>query len=144
MENIFIDLGLTSGRLWAAENEPGYHQFDEAVKTFGKQLPSADAWEELFNQCSRKWNKKRKGYTLTGPNGNTLFLPAEGCQYWNKETKDLNGGSVSFAGDRGRYWSSSPNDVDNARGVDFYRGDVYPMNYSYRLIGFSVRLCKTI
>lgn len=138
----WVDLGLPSGRLWAAENEPGYHQFDEAVKTFGEMLPSEEAWKELFDRCDRKWDKDRKGYVLTGPNGKTLFLPAKGWQHYNKETKELNGGGVYYVGGGGFYWSSSPYGVDYARNVYFNGGDVNPQNYDYRLRGFSVRLCQ--
>jgi len=143
MERKFIDLGLTSGRLWAAENEPGYHQFDEAVKTFGDMLPSAEAWEELFDQCSHKWDNDRKGCILTGPNGNTIFLPADGWQHWNKETKDLNGGDIRYVGDCGIYWSSSPYGLDYARGMYFDNGYVAPEDDDNPLDGFSIRLCKT-
>lgn len=143
MAREFIDLGLTSGRLWATENEPGYHQFDEAVKTFGDMLPSAEAWEELFNQCSHKWDDDRKGYILTGPNGNTLFLPADGWQDQNEETDELNGGNVYFVGGYGFYWSSTPYDMRGARRVYFCSGYVLPQDYGRRWGGFSVRLCKS-
>ena len=146
MAREFIDLGLPSGRLWAAENEPGYHQFDEAVKTFGDMLPSAEAWKELFDHCGRKWDIDRKGYVLTGPNGNTLFLPAQGWQDWNKRTKELDGRSDYICvGTFGLYWSSSPNNeyLDLARNVLFNNGYVNPLYDNDRLFGFSIRLCKT-
>lgn len=136
MARKFIDLGLPSGTLWATENEPGYHQYDEAVKTFSDMLPSAEAWEELFDQCGRKWNKRRKGYVLTGPNKNTLFLPAKGWQHWNEE-------GVYNVDGNGNYWSSTPNGKNHARCVYFNIGYVYPRGNDYRLDGFSVRLCKT-
>lgn len=139
----WVDLGLPSGRLWTTENEPGYHQFDEAVKTFGDMLPSAEAWEELFVQCDREWDDKRKGLTFTGPNGNTLFLPADGLKDWNGKTKELSDDGVINVGSRGYYWSSSPFGVDCARGVYFNGGGVLPQCSNYRLYGFSIRLSKT-
>lgn len=141
----WVNLGLPSGTLWAAENETGYHQFNEAVKTFGDMLPSAEAWEELFDQCIRKWDDDRKGYVLTSPNGNTLFLPADGWQNWNKETKELNSGDIRCVGDCGCYWSSSPYGVDYALGMYFDSGYVAPPNDNDNnpLDGFSIRLCKT-
>lgn len=138
----FIDLGLPSGRLWAAENEPGYHRFNEVVKTFGDMLPSAKAWKELFDQCSRKWDIDRKGYIFTGPNDKTLFLPADGWQDRNEETKDLKSRGVHDVGNFGVYWSSTPYDVDHSMSVGFASGNVSPTSNYYRLVAFSVRLCK--
>lgn len=142
----YIDLGLPSGNLWADENVfvngKTHFSFVEAIEEFGDELPSSESWQELFDYCKRKWDDKRKGYVLTGPNGNTLFLPVEGWQKWNEETKELNGGGVYDVGGNGRYWSSSPYGVDSARSVNFYSGYVYPQSYSYRLYGFSIRLCK--
>lgn len=143
MKTNFIDLGLPSGRLWAAENEPGYHQFDKAVEKFGDQLPSIEAWKELFEKCDHTWDKKRKGYVITGPNGNSIFLPANGWQHWNIKTKDLKGGRVWYIGGRGLYWSSSPDGVDYARNVHFWSDYVDQQGFDLRLNGFSIRLCKS-
>lgn len=137
----WVDLGLPSGRLWASQNEEGYHQFNEATKTYGNQLPPIEAWNELFEYCSRKWDDKHKGYILTGPNGNTLFLPAKGWQHWNEETKELSGGDVYSVGFHGLYWSSSLLNMTDARGVCFHDGGVDPQYDDNRLLGFSVRLC---
>lgn len=134
MEQNYIDLGLPSGRLWAAKNEPGYHQFDEAVKTFSDMLPSAEAWEELFNQCTRKWDEDCKGCVLTGPNGNTLFLPADGY-------KDFLRNKIRYIGS-GFYWSSSPYGADDTRLVGVNSGYVDISQLCNRIDGFSVRLCQ--
>lgn len=138
MKTQYIDLGLPSGRLWATENASiddntidgkTYFNFNEAVKTFGNMLPSEKAWKELFNQCSRKWNKRRKGWVLTGPNGKTLFLPADGFLYW-------------IDGISGYYWSSTRSSRKYARSVYFSDFDVHPLYNSHRLDRYSVRLCK--
>ena len=138
----FINLGLPSGTLWATENEAGYHQFDEAVKTFGDMLPSADAWQELFDQCRRKWDDDRRGYVLTGPNGKRLFLPADGWQDRKEETKDLKDKGIHDIGNFGIYWSSSPYDMDHSLNIGFASGNVNPTSNYNRLVSFSVRLCK--
>jgi len=143
MQPTFIDLGLPSGTLWAAENEPGYHQFDKAVKTFGDMLPPAEAWQELFNHCSHKWDNDRKGYVLTARNGNSIFLPANGWQDWNKETKELND-RVHYVGCHGLYLSSSPDEYgDHPMNVYFCKQYVAPQSHASRFSGFSVRLCKS-
>ena len=140
----FIDLGLPSGKLWATENvknENGnevYFTFDEAVETFGKNLPSKEDWKELFDNCSYKWNKEKKGFDITGANGNSIFLPAVGYR---------RGGSVNRVGGDGYCWSSSPYYEAGAYCVYFYY-DIsypypqYPQGVSYRLDGLSVRLVR--
>ena len=142
MARTFIDLGLPSGTLWATENEPGYHQFNKAVKTFGEMLPTIEAWRELFRQCHRKWNANRKGYLLTGPNGNTLFLPAEGWNECNTITKRLNRKNVYGVGYNGQYWSSTIDSVYSAWTIYFSLGYINTRDISRRIDGFSVRLCK--
>ena len=141
MARTFIDLGLPSGTLWATENEPGYHQFDKAVETFGEMLPTIEAWQEIIKNCKRKWDDKRDGHTYTGPNGNTIFLPAAGLQYWDHDTKKLI--DTTYEDDiYGYYWSSSIHDKTTAYNICFYNGAVYPQDNSTRYHGFSVRLCK--
>ncbi len=46
------------------------------------RIPSAEQFNELVNQCPHVWTTLFgvKGYLFTGPNGNTLFLPAVGYQ----------------------------------------------------------------
>lgn len=135
----FVDLGLPSGKLWATENiknengDENYYTFDEAVETFGKNLPSKEDWKELFDNCSYKWNKKKKGYDITGSNGHSIFLPAAGCRY---------GASVCGVGRHGYYWSSSVLNVNRAYNVLFTRGYLNPRNRRIRYDGFSVRLVR--
>ena len=106
----FIDLGLPSGMLWAAENikdEDGneaYVSFDKAVETFGNKLPTKEDWKELFEHCIHQYDEERKGLVLTGPNGNAIFLPAEG--FYDKDTKSSDI-AESDIGESGFYWSSS-------------------------------------
>ena len=135
----FIDLGLPSGRLWANENikngsgKEAHFTFDDAVNTFGKNLPSKEDWKELFDNSTYKWNKKRKGYDVTGPNGNTIFLPAAGF---------CGGDIVVSVGSYGHYWSASVCDESRAFGVFFSSGYLYPQDRGYRYDGFSVRLVR--
>lgn len=48
-------------------------------------LPTAADFEELFNSCSSEWVEENgvAGYKLTGPNGNSIFLPAAGSRTIN-------------------------------------------------------------
>ncbi len=143
----FVDLGLPSGLLLATENvkdengNEAYFTFDEAVKKFGNSLPTKEQWHEVFENCSCKWDDERKGYVLTGPNGNCVFLPAAGFR---------NGASVNNVGAGGCYWSTSTpysGRVDFAYGVRFYSVGMAPRDLSYRYLSyrynrFSVRLAR--
>lgn len=128
----FVDLGLPSGKLWAAINAPGFYTFDKAVDTFGDKLPTEDDWKELFEHCSSKW-KEEKGFVLTGPNGNSIFLPAAGYH---------GGVSVNDVGSHGYYWSSSFLDEYAACFASFRRDGLYPQGGSSRSNEFSVRLVR--
>lgn len=45
-------------------------------------LPTAADFEELFSLCTKEWTEIDgvSGYKLTGPNGNSIFLPASGTR----------------------------------------------------------------
>ena len=135
----FVDLGLPSGKLWATENvkdengDEAFFSFDDSVNAFGKNLPSKEDWKELFDNSSYSWNEERKGYDVTGPNGNSIFLPAAGYRY---------GVGVYGVGSNGRYWSSSVGNKDNAYDVRFGSGYLYPQDFNYCYKGFSVRLVR--
>lgn len=130
----FIDLGLPSGRLWATENAPDFYSFDEAVDTFGELLPKGMAMAELIEECKCAWNNEKKGLDITGPNGNSIFLPAAGCtrDYPNVITKD----------EKGNYWTRMPYGQYHARYLHFYPWGVFPLNDYYRSFRFSVRPCR--
>ncbi len=64
------------------------------------RMPTSDEIEELCNKCSWEWTTINgvNGQKVTGPNGNSIFLPAAGLRL----DTEVNGrGSV------GNYWSSS-------------------------------------
>lgn len=56
---------------------------DAAYINMGEKwrTPTYSELEELKRLCSWKWTtqNKIKGYRVTGPNGNSIFLPASGC-----------------------------------------------------------------
>ena len=62
-------------------------------------IPSRDQIEELCKKCSWSWGTQNgvNGMLVTGPNGNTIFLPAAGYHDYRYQK-----------GDFGYYWLSSP------------------------------------
>ena len=86
----------------------GNSQYDAARANWGGtwRLPTKAELEELNNKCTWKWTTQNgvKGYKVTGPNGNSIFLPAAGYRY---------GSSLKEAGEGGFYWSSTPEENDS-------------------------------
>ena len=132
----FVDLGLHSGRLWATENAPGFYTFDEAVDTFGELLPKGSAMVELIEESTCIWNDEKKGLDITGPNGSTIFLPADGYTWGSPDVKAKD--------DEGNYWTRMPLSQTYARYLNFLSGGVYPLNSLLRSYGFSVRPCREL
>ena len=66
------------------------------------RMPTKAEQDELRTKCTWTWTTQNgvNGYLVTGPNGNSIFLPA--ASYWD-------GTSLDGAGSRGNYWSSSLN-----------------------------------
>ena len=73
---------------------------DAAYVNWGPEwrMPTYDQINELFSQCTQEWKETNGVYgrLFTGPNGNTLFLPAAG--YPGSE-------SLRSADSVGNYWS---------------------------------------
>ena len=73
---------------------------DAAYVNWGPQwrMPTQEQQQELIDQCT--WTQKTQngvvGHLVTGPNGNTIFLPAAGFRI-DETTPSLNG--------NGNYWS---------------------------------------
>lgn len=79
-KNSYVDLGLSSGTLWNDHIEKGFYTYDEALHTYGNFIPTQEQMQELKNECKWEWisNAKEVGYAITGPNGESIFLPAAG------------------------------------------------------------------
>ena len=82
---------------------------DVANKVYGSwvTMPTIDEFEELFTECKKEWVEDTEnhvaGYKLTGPNGNSIFLPAAGTRTQ---------GTISGEGLNGYYLSGSINPSD--------------------------------
>ena len=131
----YVDLGLPSGTIWKNANEGGdytLYTYDEAVRRFGNELPTKQQLEELKNKC--EWTWTGNGYKVTGPNGNSIYLPAAGGR-----ACDGGVGGVAY----GYYWSSTltPIDSDYAELLQFNSRGVGVCGTG-RCYGLSVRLVQ--
>ena len=98
----------------------------------GWRMPTNAEFEELVNKCDWEWTSQggHNGYKVTGPNGNSIFLPAAGRR---------GGMSLEYAGDNGYYWSStSDGGAEGAYCLEFGSGNHYVYRYG-RYLGQSVR-----
>lgn len=97
----YVNLGLPSGTRWKKSNEAGgLYNFDQAITEFGNALPTIEQFEELQNLCQWEWDYSRHSYKVTGPNGKSIRLSAEGLNGHNK-------------GEFGGYWLAlNDNDLE--------------------------------
>ena len=100
------------------------------------RMPTDAEWTELRTKCTWSWTAKNgvNGQMVTGPNGNSIFLPAAG--YKDGST----GNPVRFRGSYGYYWSSSLH-TDYTRYAWYvaFDSDYVNRNGGLRSSGFSVR-----
>ena len=107
---------------------------DAATANWGSsaRIPSMEQIHELANKCSWTWTQRNgvNGRLGTGPNGNTIFLPATGYRW---------GESLLSAGSGGSYWTRTLFPYNNSN-------DAYDLGLSHlycyndrRSFGFAVR-----
>lgn len=101
------------------------------------RMPSVDQIQELINNCTRKGKQQNgvNGILITGPNGNSIFMPTAGSRW-----KD----DLSEEDSSGYYWSSSlrpHSDYENYACHLYlhYSSSNMNSNYSFRAKGLSVR-----
>ena len=108
----------------------------------GGRIPSWEQIQELCDSCTWQYTKLNgvKGMLVTGPNGNTMFLPSASFR------DDSPDGYVSLGG---FYWSRTlvPYDSNSSIGLGIYlraesigrQIDIWCTTYDYRYVGFTVR-----
>ena len=101
------------------------------------RMPTDAEWTELSEKCTWTWKTTADGYAtngylVTGPNNNTIFLPAAGYR---------DGTTLKDAGSWGYYWSSSLHGFipTLAKEVSFTSLAVYNESGHIRYSGQSVR-----
>jgi hypothetical protein len=104
----------------------------------GARMPTEGDWWELINSTTNTWTTRNGvfGRLLTGPNGNSLFLPAAGIR---------DGLSLNFAGEVGCYWS---NTLSQNLPYSAWRSELDTIylsmdNGGERYCGYSVRAVRT-
>ena len=139
-----LTYGLTKTQLQAQgiidENGNLTPQYDAATANWGGswRMPADDEMRELVNHCEWEWTyengvKGGMGTRVTGPNGNSIFLPATGFR---------EGLSLSEDDYRGHYWSSSPckpTEYNIAYYLRFDSSEHRVYNSGDRFYGLSVR-----
>ena len=127
-----VDLGLPSGTIWKSSNERGYWNINDAKGQFGgNRIPSKEQWMELKDKC--KWTWSGSGYTVTGLNGNSIYLPAVGYLH--------SSGEVLEEGDYGDYVTSTYENSERYWTFQFRRDGTLRL-FTSRILGFrnGVRL----
>ena len=113
---------------------------DAATANWGSgwRMPTYDELNELKNNCTVTWTTQNgvNGRLFTGPNGNSIFLPAAG---YRDDSSLVNAGSIGY------YWSSSL--YTGYTGYAWYlvfKSDNYGMTKYHRCDGRSVRaVCQS-
>lgn len=113
----------------------GNATYDAARANWGStwRMPTKAEMHELKNNCTWTCTTQNgvNGMIVTGPNGNSIFLPATGSYY---------GSSRSLVDEYGYYWSSTPIESDTYRAYALYFNSGYRDVYWYdRYGGFTVR-----
>ena len=114
----------------------GNPQYDAAAANWGggARMPTMAECRELVEHCTSVWTTQNgvNGRLVTGPNGNSIFLPAAG---YRRRT------SLYDAGEEGYDWSSAPYEDGDYRAYHLYFRSGYFGWYGgwYRDCGLSVR-----
>lgn len=116
------------------EDIAGLKDYDAATYDWGEswQTPTSEQWEELIDKCKWQWVSIRGGYEgfkITGPNGNSIFLPPAG---WS------DGKNIAEAHKSGYYWTSSSYPGNRVIVVSFDKSGP-SMFWDYRSNGYSIR-----
>ncbi len=102
------------------------------------RIPTIAEFQELLNNCAWTWCSVNGiyGYKVSG-NGNTIFLPAAGCRYYD-ETE------ARYVSELGCYWSSSSTASDHptSYAFSFEEDDFMESDNVSRYPGLTIRPVK--
>jgi hypothetical protein len=127
----------TSSSYGTVDNKTTLDASDDvaSVKWGGSwRMPTKEEIEELRDKCKCEGDVLNgvNGVRVTGPNGNSIFLPTAGYR---------RGNDLSYESAEGYYWSASlvEGNSYNAWFFYFYNNGVHSTAYNYRFYGRSVR-----
>ena len=109
--------------------------YDAATVIWGGdwRMPTLDESAELLNNCTWEWTSVNgvNGQKVTGPNGNSIFLPAAGYRYDEV---------VKNSGSHGCYWSATCYKYYSYNAYSFYfDASLHDWYYFYRFHGRTIR-----
>lgn len=112
--------------------------YDAAVCQWGGgwRMPTMEELEELCNKCTWSWSSINgtSGYKVSGPNGNSIFLPAAGYRY---KTTVYNSGTIGY------YWTGTLGDSsDRAHGLIHSNKNSRELYQGLRYNGHVIRPVK--
>ena len=112
----------------------GNVKYDAATYNLGDhwRMPTIAELEELANECSWEWTTidGRAGAIVTGPNGNSIFMPAAGYRYGSDVFEDHY---------RGYYWSSNLDNISVALCLKFNDGAMPERQQLFVESGLTIR-----
>lgn len=115
--------------------------YDAAARKWSEPwcIPTKENMEELVQYCTFKWTtiNEVKGALMTGPNGNSIFLPAAGTRVYDENR---------YVGKYGEYWSSNVcggTGSEYIYGLEFYSEGIKVSSEAIRTQGRPIRpVCK--
>lgn len=148
--DMFVDLGLTSGTKWAACNlgavAPQYYgnlmtwnpSLVADVWGTGSSLPTQAQFDELVSQCSWEYVENYNstgvpGYVVTGTNSKSIFFPLTG--YVNDSGNRVSANSTAY------YWTKTDNGT-KAKGCSMSSTPSKVVAEIAKTLGGAVRLVK--
>lgn len=94
------------------------------------RIPRESEFEELLEYGKWTWTESNasKGFLITGPNGNSIYLPA--TDFYATGSDEM----------YGCYWTATPVEGDNQKAVYLYFSrNHHNLDYFYRYQGYYIR-----
>lgn len=108
------------------------------------RMPTLDEIKELYDKCSREWTEVNgvEGQKITGPNGNSIFLPAAGIRNSTELYLDSMEGYYCSA----TFNTNNPNIIDKDNDGQYvhilqiaHKGYMTYESFHFRHSGYSIR-----